>query len=99
MAPETISENLPFETITTNFGSGWQQFTATGTANTSGSGTYFYLYLNTQGDCFIDDFRVFAGTSSGVGANLIRIVGFESALNAYEWFVFANLAASGIHHA
>src|SRR6185503_10495263 len=58
MAPESIIENLPFETLTTNFGSGWQKFTATGTADTSGTRTNFYLYLNTPGDCFIDDIQV-----------------------------------------
>src|SRR5438445_7850419 len=90
MAQETISENLPFETITTNFGSGWQQFTATGTANTSGTGTNFYLYLNTPGDCFIDDIRVVAGTSPGVGVNLIRNGDFEAPLSTNDWIVSPN---------
>ena len=96
IAPETITENLPFETVTTNFGSGWQQFTATGTANTSGTGTNFYLYLNTRGDCFIDDIRVVAGTSPGVGVNLIRNGDFESPLSTNDWVVSANHAASAI---
>src|SRR5206468_8573160 len=96
MKPESIIDNLPFETITTNFGSGWQQFTATGTANTSGTGTNFYLYLNTPGDCFIDDIRVVAGTSPGVGANLIRNGDFESPLSSNDWVVSPNHAASAI---
>jgi uncharacterized protein (DUF1800 family) len=96
VSPETISENLPFETGTTNFGSGWQQFTATGAANTSGTGTNFYLYLNTRGDCFIDDIRLVAGTSPGVGANLIRNGDFELALNTNDWIVSPNHSASAI---
>jgi uncharacterized protein (DUF1800 family) len=96
LAPELINENLPFETVTTNFGSGWQQFTATGTANTSGTGTNFYLYLNTPGDCFIDDIRVVAGSSPGVGVNLIRNGDFESALSTNDWVVSPNHAASSI---
>src|ERR1043166_1088258 len=96
MTPETIADDLPFETITTNFGSGWQQFTASGTANTSGTGTNFYLYLNTPGDCFIDDIRVVAGSTPGVGANLIRNGDFELALNTSDWIVSANHSASAI---
>ena len=96
MKPESIIDNLPFETITTNFGSGWQQFTATGTANTSGTGTNFYLYLNTPGDCFIDDIRVVAGASPGVGVNLIRNGDFEAPLSTNDWIVSPNHAASAI---
>ncbi len=33
LAPEGINENLPIDDVTTNFGSGWQYFTATGTAS------------------------------------------------------------------
>jgi uncharacterized protein (DUF1800 family) len=96
IAPELVSDSLPFENLTTNFGSGWQQFTATGTANTSGTGTNFYLYLNTPGDCFIDDIRLVAGSTAGVGVNLIRNGDFESALNTSDWIVSANHAASAI---
>src|SRR5436309_1053361 len=94
--PEPIIDNVPFETITTNFGSRWQQFTATGTANTSGTGTNFYLYLNTPGDCFIDDIRVVAGASPGVGVNLIRNGDFEAPLSTNDWIVSPNHAASAI---
>src|SRR5437870_1218295 len=57
MKPESIIDPLPFETVTTNFGSGWQQFTVTNTANSASSVTYtnLYVYLNVPGDCFIDD--------------------------------------------
>src|SRR5438552_2835798 len=98
MAPENIIDNLPFETITTNFGSGWQYFTATGTASSSSSASFtnFYLYLNTPGDCFIDDIRVVAGSTPGVGANLIRNGDFESALNTNDWIISANHSASKI---
>jgi uncharacterized protein (DUF1800 family) len=96
MTPETIADDLPFETITTNFGSGWQQFTASGNANTSGTGTNFYLYLNVPGDCFIDDIRVVAGSVAGVGLNLIRNGDFESPLDTNDWVVSPNHAASAI---
>jgi len=96
MAPETINDPLPFETVTTNFGSGWQYFTSTGVANTSGTGTNFYIYLNLKGDCFIDDLRVVAGTSPGVGVNLIRNGDFELPLNPNDWVLSPNHAASVI---
>jgi len=96
MAPESIADNLPFETITTNFGSGWQYFTASGTANTSGTGTNFYLYLNTPGDCFIDDIQVVAGNNAGVGVNLVRNGDFEVPLTTTDWIVSPNHAASAI---
>src|SRR5439155_20200245 len=85
---------LPFETVTTNFGSGWQQFTATGIANTSGTGTNFYLYLNVPGDCFIDDIQVVATNNPGV--NLIRNGDFESALSTNDWVISPNHAKSAI---
>src|SRR5690242_8864230 len=94
MKPELINDPLPFETVTTNFGSGWQQFTVTGTANTSGTGTNLYVYLNVPGDCFLDDIQVFATNNPGV--NLVRNGDFESALSTNDWVISPNHAASAI---
>jgi len=94
MQPELINDPLPFETVTTNFGSGWQQFTVTGTANTSGTGTNLYVYLNVPGDCFLDDIQVFATNNPGV--NLVRNGDFESPLSTNDWVVSPNHSASAI---
>src|SRR6266545_1187179 len=92
LAPELISENLAVDSVTTNFGSGWQLFTATGTATS----TNLYIYLNVRGDCFIDDIRVVAGTNAGVGLNLVRNGDFELGLSTNDWVISPNHAGSAI---
>ncbi len=92
LAPELIQENLSFETITTNFGSGWQYFTATGTP----SSTNLYVYLTVPGDCYIDDLMLVAGTVPGSGPNLIRNGDFEVPLTTNDWNISANHAGSRI---
>ena len=92
LAPEQIDESLPIDDATTNFGSGWQYFTATGTASSSN----LYIYLNTPGDCFVDDIQFVAGANAGVGVNLIRNGDFQSPLTTNDWVVSPNHAGSAI---
>ena len=61
LAPELIDEHLDIDNPTTNFGTGWQYFTATGT----GSSTNLYIYLNAPGEGHIDDIKLVAGTVAG----------------------------------
>ena len=92
LAPEQIDESLPIDDATTNFGSGWQYFTATGTASSSN----LYIYLNTPGDCFVDDIQFVAGANAGVGVNLIRNGDFQSPLTTNDWVVSPNHVGSAI---
>ena len=92
LAPELIDEHLDIDNPTTNFGTGWQYFTATGT----GSSTNLYIYLNAPGEGYIDDIKLVAGTVAGTGVNLLRNGDFESPLTANDWIISANHAGSAI---
>jgi len=92
LAPELIDEHLDIDNPTTNFSTGWQYFTATG----SGSSTNLYIYLNAPGEGYIDDIKLVAGTVAGTGVNLLRNGDFESPLTANDWMISANHAGSAI---
>ena len=55
----------------------WVYATATGTANAN---SRIYIYLSSAGNAYVDDVKLVAGTSAGVGANLLANGDFESAL-------------------
>ncbi|MBM3823334.1 MAG: DUF1800 family protein [Verrucomicrobia bacterium] len=93
LAPETITESLPFDEVRIDNGQGgWQYVTVTGT----GSSSKLYLYLNTAGEAHIDDIKLVAGTVAGAGQNLIRNGDFESPLTAADWAIAPNHANSAI---
>ena len=92
LSPELIQENLALDLITTNNGTAWQYFTATGTA----SATNLYIYLNAPGDGYIDDLMLVSGPVAGVGVNRLRNGDFERALDAGDWVVSPNMAASSL---
>ena len=94
--PELINDPLPFETVTTNFGSGWQQFSVASyaTSVTSSNTGLLYIYLNVPGDGFIDDIQLVATNNPVV--NLVRNGDFESPLTTNDWIISPNHAASAI---
>jgi uncharacterized protein (DUF1800 family) len=92
LAPELISESLDMDLVTSNSVQGWQYFTASGTA----TATNLYIYLEALGEGYIDEVTLVAGTSPGVGANLIRNGDFEQPLATNDWVVSRNMAASAI---
>lgn len=69
----------------------WRYISASGVA---GSGV-IYVYLQTAGDCYIDDLKLVAGGNPESGANLLVNGDFESALSG-TWNVSANHAGSGL---
>ena len=60
----------------------WKFFSYTGTPGQ----TRFYFYLNTAGEVYLDDIRLVAGASAGVGSNLLVNGDFELPLDG-TWLV------------
>lgn len=88
LAPETITENLDTVDSTPR----WVQVKVTGTATSS----RIYIYLDGEGDAYLDDLRLVAGTTDdGTQPNLLRNGEFEAALTT-GWTVSPNLAASAV---
>jgi len=76
----------------------WVYATATGTANAN---SRIYAYLSGSGDCYVDDMVLVAGTTAGVGPNLLANGGFESPLSG-SWsnttdFTNSALSAAYVH--
>lgn len=93
LAPETITESLPFDQVTLSNGTnGWQYFTVTGT----GSSSKLYVYLTATGEGYIDDIKLVAGNKAEIGANLIRNGDFESPLTTNDWVIARNHIESAI---
>lgn len=91
LAEQLAAESIPDDTDTPITAvSGWQKFTAIG----QGSSSRLYVYLDGQGDTYLDDLRLVAGSSdNGTGVNLIRNGGFESALTG-AWITSATTTDS-----
>jgi uncharacterized protein (DUF1800 family) len=90
LAPELIQETLSIDALpATN--SGWVYVTATG----AGSSSTLYIYLNSRGgEGYIDDVQLVAGTTAGVGPNLLRNANFELPLSTNDWTISPNLIGS-----
>ncbi len=86
---EGIDEDLD---VAPPFVGSWQKVTATG----PGSASLIYIYLDGQGDVYVDDMRLVAGaTDNGSQPNLLKNGGFESALGT-DWIASPNLAGSAL---
>ncbi|HTI69831.1 MAG TPA: DUF1800 family protein [Candidatus Limnocylindria bacterium] len=87
LAPETILQDL--DTLPDLQGA-WQKVTFTG----PGAGASLYLYLEGQGDAYVDDVRLVAGSvDDGTQNNLVQNSGFESVLQG-TWTTTTNYIAS-----
>jgi uncharacterized protein (DUF1800 family) len=91
IAPWTIDENLPVDKVNT-VSSDWQYVTATG----KGASAALYIYLETQGDVFLDDLKLVTGSVPEAGANLARNGEFEAPLTTNDWTISTNLYLSEI---
>lgn len=90
LAPEKIEENLKIDQASPP--STWRYITVTGTATSS----RLYIYLDTEGEAYIDDIKLVRGTVPEAGANLIRNGDFESPLVAADWQIKPILEGSSI---
>ncbi|MCX8155823.1 MAG: lamin tail domain-containing protein [Verrucomicrobiae bacterium] len=92
-AAQDNSRAANWTALTTNLAAppAWRFISASGVA---GSGV-IYVYLQTAGDCYIDDLKLVAGSNPDSGANLLVNGDFESPL-AGTWNVSANHAGSYI---
>ena len=87
LEPQAISEDL--DTLPAPDGI-WRKISISG----PGAGSSLYLYLEGQGDAFVDDIRLVAGaTDDGTQPNLVKNGGFESTLQG-TWTVTTNYVAS-----
>lgn len=91
LAPELIQESLAIDDPPPPE-AGWEYVTITG----RGSSSTLYVYLNSRGEGYIDDLSLVAGTSAGVGPNLIRNGGFEAPLSTNDWTISENHSASAV---
>jgi regulation of enolase protein 1 (concanavalin A-like superfamily) len=69
----------------------WQFVSATGTASSS----LLYVYLETEGEVYIDDLMLVPGSSPGVGKNTVQNGDFETQLSG-PWVVSPNHADSSL---
>jgi uncharacterized protein (DUF1800 family) len=88
LAPEQIEEQLAIDVVDTS--AGWRHVVTTGTASSS----TLYLYLETSGDCYIDDLQLVKGGTPEVGSNILTNGNFEAGLNG--WTISTNLTDSVI---
>ena len=65
----------------------WTFFSFTG--SNPGAATRLYMYLDSAGDVYLDDFMFVPGSVAGVGTNALRNGDFEAPL-ANTWFVSPN---------
>ena len=86
LAPEAIQESLEIDTVSTDYGSGWQYFTTNGNGT---SGARLLVYLNSPGDLYLDEIKLVLGTVPEAGTNIIRNGDFESPLSSSD-FVMAS---------
>ena len=67
----------------------WVYATTTGTASAS----MLYIYLQSAGDVYLDDIELVAGSTPGMGTNMVADGGFESGFPG-AWTVSPNLTNS-----
>jgi len=70
----------------------WTYVTTTGTASAA---AWFYIYLQSAGDVYVDDIKLVAGSVPEAGANVLSNGDFESGLSG-SWMVATNLTNSAL---
>lgn len=89
--PSSIPENLAVDERTP-VSKEWQHFVVTGRPTR----TNLYVYLEIEGDAFIDDIRLIAGSNVVTGINRIRNGDFEQPLHTNDWVIATNLTPTRI---